>query len=227
MCRVTMWHVREHKITQLSLEHRMQLEPFQFYLARQRLRWAGHVSRMQFSRLPRMFLSSWVDRPKQRPQSTYGHGLSRDLKNAGIPVKAWDTLASDRNLWHAITQQKNVHCNVGGGGYAWPGPELSVQARDPTLPLPSSYAGVLLGLTPSTPSKSIIAALPVRSPAQSMLSHSPHWQSLHLIPSPPSLIHSNAPLLRCSRRLANKAELTGGRKVYNRDDRRLKLLVSP
>ena len=114
-------------ITQLSLERRMQLEPFQYHLARRRLRWAGHVSRMQFSRLPRMFLSSWVDnkRPQQRPHLNYGHGLSRDLKNAGIHIKDWDTLASDSNLWHAITQQKNVHCNAGGGGYAWPDPSLS------------------------------------------------------------------------------------------------------
>ena len=121
MCRVTMWHVREHRITQLSLERRMQLEPFEYYLARRRLRWAGHVSRMPFSRLPRMFLSSWVDhkRPQQRPQFTYGHGLLRDLRNAGVHLKAWDTLAGDRNLWHAITQQKNVHCNAAGGGYAW------------------------------------------------------------------------------------------------------------
>ena len=61
MCRVTMWHVREHRITQQSLESRIQLEPFQYYLARRRLRWAGHVSRMDFTRLPRMFSSSWVD----------------------------------------------------------------------------------------------------------------------------------------------------------------------
>ena len=74
-----------------------------------------------------MFLSSWVDnkRPQQRPHLNYGHGLSRDLKNAGIHIKDWDTLASDSNLWHAITQQKNVHCNAGGGGYAWPDPSLS------------------------------------------------------------------------------------------------------
>jgi hypothetical protein len=43
-----------------------------------------------------------------------------------------------------------------------------------------------------------------------------------VIPSSPS----RSPLIRCSRRgrLANKAELTGGRKVYSRDDRRLKPL---
>ena len=61
MCRVSMWHVREYKITRTNLESRLQLEPVQFYLARRRLRWAGHVSRMPMTRLPRMFLSSWVD----------------------------------------------------------------------------------------------------------------------------------------------------------------------
>jgi hypothetical protein len=106
-----------HRITQMSLECRMQLEPFEYYLACRRLRWAGHVSRMPISRLPHMFLSSWVDdkRPKQRPQFKYGHGLLKDISNA----EAWDTLAGDRNLWHTITQQKNVYCNTAGGGYAW------------------------------------------------------------------------------------------------------------
>ena len=28
--------------------------------------------------------------------------------SAGIHVKSWDTLASERNLWHA--QEANVHC---------------------------------------------------------------------------------------------------------------------
>jgi hypothetical protein len=90
MCRVTMLHVREHRYTQVSLERQMQLEPFQYYLACPRLRWAGHVSRMTFSRLPRMFLSSWVDhkRPQQRPHFSYDHGLLRNLRNAGIDLKA-------------------------------------------------------------------------------------------------------------------------------------------
>ena len=66
-------------------------------------------------------LSSWVDnkRPRQRPQFNYGHWLLRDLRNAGVHLKAWDTLAGDQNPWHAITQQKNVHCNAAGGDYAW------------------------------------------------------------------------------------------------------------
>jgi len=218
MCRVTMWHVREHRITQQSLESRIQLEPFQYYLARRRLRWAGHVSRMDFTRLPRMFLSSWVDhkRPQGRPQLNYGHGLLRDLQNAGVHVKAWDTLASDRNLWHSINQQKNVHCNANGGGYAWQGSELIEQAKHSPLPPPSSYAGVLLGLS-SLPTPSPIAT----SPAKPTLD-SPVPSRLLTIPSPRPLTPIHAPPLRCSRRLAAKAELTGGRKTYSRDDRRLK-----
>ena len=226
MCRVTMWHVREHRITQVSLERRMQLEPFEYYLARRRLRWAGHVSRMHFSRLPRMFLSSWVDhkRPKQRPQFTYGHGLLRDLRNAGVHLKAWDTLAGDRNLWHAITQQKNVHCNAAGGGYAWLDlvSESLDQDTEQSLPPPSSYAGVLLGLcSVSVPSTHSAVIPPIESPLPC-----PPPPIPPIIPSSPSLILSNAPLVRCSRRLAAKAELTGGRRVYNRDDRRLKPLLS-
>jgi hypothetical protein len=49
MCRVTMWHVREYKISQANLENRLLLEPFDYYLARRRLRWAGHVRRMPMS----------------------------------------------------------------------------------------------------------------------------------------------------------------------------------
>ena len=150
MCRVTLWHVREYKISQVNLEHRLLLEPLDYYLARRRLRWAGHVSRMPMSRLPRLLLSSWVDhkRPQQRPQFTYGHGLKRDLSNAGVDVKHWGSLALNRNLWHAVTQQKNVHCNSNGGGYAWKDDlESEDAAAEHIPPSPSSYAGVLLGLS--------------------------------------------------------------------------------
>jgi hypothetical protein len=142
-----MLHVREHRITQVSLGRRIHLEPFEYYLARRRQWWAGHLSRMPFSRLPCIFLCSWVDhkRPQQRFQFIYGHDLLRDLRKAGA-VKIWDTLASNRNLWHAVTQQKNVHCNAAGGGYAWLNSEQLDQDSERPLPSLSSYAGFLLGL---------------------------------------------------------------------------------
>jgi hypothetical protein len=101
------------------------------------------------SRLPRLLLSFWVDpkRPKQRPQFTHGSGLKRDLSNAGVDLKFWGSPAMTRNLWHAITQQKNVHCNSNGGGYAWmDAAEYEVTSAECILPSQSSYEGVILGL---------------------------------------------------------------------------------
>jgi hypothetical protein len=56
-----------------------------------------------------------------------------------------------------------------------------------------------------------------------------HQDFTSILPTLPPLIPlavhpSPSPLIRCSRRWADKAELTGGLKVYSRDDRRLKPL---
>ena len=92
---------------------------------------------------------------------------------------------------------------------------------------PTSYAGVLLGLrstsTPSTPPAAKLPG-PIDSPIKSSLSLLPPLPPQmplipQIAPSSSSLNHLNAPLVRCSRRLAAQAELTGGSRVYNRDDR--------
>ena len=174
------------------------------------------------TRLPRMLLSSWVDnkRPQQRPQFNYGHGLGRDLRNAGVNIDNWASLASDRKIWHIITQQKNVYCNTNGGGYIWVDPDqLAQAAAENTLPSPLSYAGVLLGLLalPDAPTP-VIPTIP--SPAKSNPLLPQPTKVTPLPPSPPSesssqcVVPNHAPL-RYSRRLANQAELAGGRKVYS------------
>ena len=209
----------------LASERRMQLEPFQYYLARRRLRWAGHTSHMQFTRLPHMFLSSWVDNKwsKQRPQFSYGHGLSRDLKNAEIHEKAWNALASDCNLWHAMTQQKNVHHN------SWAVASLCKIKLQHCLLHPLTLVSYLARFYLAV--KDIhhikdICPFAFRSPAKSTLS-CPSPVPFPSLPSLPPPSPPNAPLVRCSRSLVAEAELTGGRRVYNSDDRRLKPCVFP
>jgi hypothetical protein len=97
-----------------------------------------------------------------------GHGLKRDLHHAGVDVKNWGSLAMNHNLWHAVTQQKNVHCNSNGGGYAWMDEsESGDTAAERILPSPSSYSGVILGLSSANAldqqSTSNVIILPVNS----------------------------------------------------------------
>ena len=50
-------------------------------LTERNLRWAGHVARMEETRLPRVLLTSHVRnrRPPGRPEQTFAHGLKRSL----------------------------------------------------------------------------------------------------------------------------------------------------
>ncbi len=131
-------------------------------------------------------------------------------------------VAMNRNLWHAITQQKNVHCNSNGGGYAWVNASESevTAAAECILPSPSSYARVILGLTAA----SVLApALKVFTPLAN--SNRDHVQPTQASPSPshpPFIIISspvNVPVPQCrSRRLAVRAEQAGGRLVYSHTD---------
>ncbi len=89
-------------ISQVELESRLSLKPLDACRAQRRLRWAGHVYRMDFERLPRKLLTSWVDhpRPRGRPsQFHFGHGLARDLTNAGVDTATWHQAAVNRTAW--------------------------------------------------------------------------------------------------------------------------------
>ena len=87
-----------------------KLEKMEYYISLRKLRWAGHLGRMPMTRLPRQFLTSWVNhpRPHGRPQYTYGHSLSKSLKRAGIPsvFKEWSQLAQDRANWRKLFYAK-------------------------------------------------------------------------------------------------------------------------
>ena len=82
----------------------------EYYISLRKLRWAGHLARMPMTRLPRQFLTSWVNhpRPHGRPQYTYGHSLSKSLKRAGISsaFKEWSQLAQDRSNWRKLFYTK-------------------------------------------------------------------------------------------------------------------------
>ena len=110
MCGVTRWHTMTHEISNKTLRDRMGMESIDQYISERKLRWAGHVARMEHSRLPRKFLTSWVQHPRPvvRLQYTFGHSLNKTLERAGISTKfkEWSALAQDRTGWRELTLNK-------------------------------------------------------------------------------------------------------------------------
>jgi hypothetical protein len=139
-------------------------------------------------------------------------------------VNSYSACMGSAQLTHGKCCFRAKKSAVIGRIHGWLDSERLDQDTEQSLPMPSSYAGVaFLGLrsisTPSTPSAAKSPG-PIKSTIKSPLS---------LLPTLPPLIplvgpSSPSPLVRCSLRLGDKAELTGGRKVYSRDDRRLKPL---
>ena len=79
--------------------------PSMFTLLRQRrLRWLGHVRRMEDGRIPKDILYGQLAAGKRRtgrPQLRYSDACKRDMKALNIDFKDWEDLAADRPKWRA------------------------------------------------------------------------------------------------------------------------------
>ena len=101
MCRVSRKHTWKHNISTATLEQRLGLDSFDTYFHRRQLRWLGHLARMDYARLPRRMLSSWVPhpRPTGAPHMTYGRNIKKALRDFNIDQRTWFNLAADRSAW--------------------------------------------------------------------------------------------------------------------------------
>ena len=101
--RSAVWRCR---IKTSKLLEEMRMETIDHYISLRKPRWAGHIARMPMDRYPRLFLTSWVRRPRPhgRPQYTFGHSLNKTLRRAGISTdfKKWRALAQDRTPWRDL-----------------------------------------------------------------------------------------------------------------------------
>ena len=73
MCRVTLTQCYNLRISNGALLRRLNLRAIDDYVTKWQLRWACHITRMDFDRLPRKMFSSWVctKRPVDAPEYTY------------------------------------------------------------------------------------------------------------------------------------------------------------
>ena len=83
------------------------LKPIDEYVSRRQLRWLGHVARMDYERLPRKMLSSWVAAPRPRgaPPMTYRRSIEKALANFNVKYSEWPALAADRAAWRETLQR--------------------------------------------------------------------------------------------------------------------------
>ena len=75
----------------------------------QRLRWAGHLARMDRNRAPSMLFRNDPEgrRGVGRPKMRWIDGVESDLRALGI--RGWQSVANDRLRWNQILDQAKAH----------------------------------------------------------------------------------------------------------------------
>ena len=73
-----------------------------------RLRWLGHVRRMEEGRIPKDLLYGELElgsRPISRPKLRFRDVCKRDMLATRLPADNWELLAEDRVKWKATRSQ--------------------------------------------------------------------------------------------------------------------------
>ncbi|KAI8499112.1 hypothetical protein Bbelb_228760 [Branchiostoma belcheri] len=95
-------------VTNTEVLGRANLQSMEAMLMTRQLRWAGHLARMEDSRMPKaVFYGELCQGKRDRgaPRKRFKDQLKRQLIAADIPVKEWESLASDRSAWRAATRE--------------------------------------------------------------------------------------------------------------------------
>jgi hypothetical protein len=107
---INMHEVQEHRITNESLRQQFCNIPdiLQIILKRQ-LNWIGSIAKMDFTRLPRKLIASWLDETRKvgRPQSTFRNSFARAIRmliptsRPTLPLIDWIDIAATKQ-WDAL-----------------------------------------------------------------------------------------------------------------------------
>ena len=99
--KISLKQQRRNYISSRSILIKLRLPRIEALIARHQLRWAGHVARMDYDRLPRKFLNSWTDnkRPTGSPYKTFARHLRQILSDNGIDSDTWHLLSLNKDEW--------------------------------------------------------------------------------------------------------------------------------
>jgi hypothetical protein len=99
---------RRHRINTKQLEAKLGIHDIDKYYVCKTLDWMQNIALMPDCRLPKKFLTCWIDakRPVGRPKQNLGHTYKRILQTCGISSHygTWTELAKDKPEWDRIAK---------------------------------------------------------------------------------------------------------------------------
>ena len=103
----------QDKVTNTEVLNRAGQVSIFTHLRQRRLRWLGHVHRMEDGRIPKDILYGELMKGKRntgRPHLRYKDVCKRDMKALDMNPESWEELASDRSAWKSTIRR---HLQVG------------------------------------------------------------------------------------------------------------------
>lgn len=102
------WRTRRNE----EISHFMGEDDIVRFIKAQRIRWLGHVVRMEQGRLPGSLLRGEMIgiRKRGRPRKRWLDDVEEDLRVLG--VRRWRGEAGDRERWRRIVQEAKVHLGL-------------------------------------------------------------------------------------------------------------------
>jgi hypothetical protein len=87
----------------------MQLSNIRVSIKSSRLRWAGHVVRMDEKELPKeiMWTNPGGQRGRGRPKSRWNDGVEEDARKLGF--RNWRADVQDRGRWRNLVEEAKAH----------------------------------------------------------------------------------------------------------------------
>ena len=93
-----------HKITNVNVLYKCNITSIEAMLDKARLRWAGHLVRMDDSRIPKMLLYGKLRNGQSRKGNhlTYVNKLKGTMRACKIDTTSFEVLAKNRSQWRAV-----------------------------------------------------------------------------------------------------------------------------
>jgi hypothetical protein len=99
------WRIRTNK----EIEDILEGADIVKFIKSLRLRWCGHIERMNNERMPKKIMTTNMEgtRYRGRPRKRWIDEVEEDLKIMGI--RYWHAVAKDRRQWRKIVLEAKVH----------------------------------------------------------------------------------------------------------------------